>query len=267
VNPISFMTANYVARQLGYHMTGGWGQGDKATQDHFKPIETFGERFEEILKDVRGMGFDAIDIWTGILNPPWATPEHSRIARDLLDKHNLQVVSLAGGFGSTPEEFEAACKLAAALGTRVLGGNTAMREKDRAFVVNTLKKYNVLLGLENHPEKTPQELLDKIGDGGDGTIGACVDTGWYGTQGYDAAKALEELGDHLMHVHLKDVLALGTHDTCRLGKGVVPVEQCVRTLQRIGYQGAISIEHEPENYDPSEDVKAGAAMVRQWLKT
>ena len=53
---ISFIGANYVARELGYKMTGGWGQGDKATQEHFKPIETFEERFEEILRDV--LGFD-----------------------------------------------------------------------------------------------------------------------------------------------------------------------------------------------------------------
>ena len=31
MNMISFMTANYVARQIGYNMTEGWMQGDNAT--------------------------------------------------------------------------------------------------------------------------------------------------------------------------------------------------------------------------------------------
>ena len=49
-NTISFMSANYVARQIGYNMTGGWGQGDKATNDWFRPVETYEERLGEMLE-------------------------------------------------------------------------------------------------------------------------------------------------------------------------------------------------------------------------
>jgi sugar phosphate isomerase/epimerase len=265
MNTISFMSANYVARQVGYHMTGGWGQGDKATSQYFEPIATFADRFGEILQAVRTMGFEALDLWTAHLNPTWATDEHITLARDLLRKHDLRVVSLAGWFGSTNDEFAATCKLAVAVDTDILGGSTSVLEKDRAFVVATLKDYDLRLGIENHPEKTPEELLAKIGDGGDGHIGTTVDTGWYGTQGYDAAQALVELQDHLFHVHLKDVRAPGAHETCRYGDGVVPVERCVRTLQEIGYGGAISVEHEPELFDPTEDCAAGLEMLREWL--
>jgi L-ribulose-5-phosphate 3-epimerase len=264
-NTISFMSANYVARQLGYNMTRGWGQGDTATSEYFQPIETFRERFEEILRDIRAMNFNAMDLWTSHLSPIWATDEHLAIARDLLAQYQLPVVSLAGWFGSTAEEFDATCRLATALGVPVLGGSTSMLQKDRPFVVAALKQHNLKLGLENHPEKTPNELREKIGDGGDGTIGVCVDTGWFGTQGYDAAKALEELSDVLFHVHLKDVLAVGAHDTCRFGQGVVPIHECVETLQRIGYSGPISVEHEPERFDPTEDVIASCALLQEWL--
>jgi sugar phosphate isomerase/epimerase len=259
------MSANYVARQVGYHMTGGWGQGDKATNQYFQPLQTFAERFEEILATVRGIGFTAIDLWTAHLNPTWATDEHIVIARDLLRKHDLRVVSLAGWFGSTNAEFEATCKLAMAVDTKILGGSTSMVEKERAFVVATLKDYDLRLGIENHPEKTPEEMLAKIGDGGDGHIGTTVDTGWYGTQGYDAAQAIARLGDHLFHVHLKDVLTVGAHETCRYRRGIVPVEACVRTLQELGYGGAISVEHKPEYFDPTEDCAAGLQMLRTWL--
>src|ERR687886_1421464 len=80
-NPISFITANYVARELGYNMTGGWGQGDHATNEHFRPIETFAGRFEELLRDVRAMGFEAIDLWNAHLNWAWATDAHIATAR------------------------------------------------------------------------------------------------------------------------------------------------------------------------------------------
>src|SRR3712207_2868759 len=120
MNTISFMTANYVARYVDYQMTGGWGQGDRATNEHFRPIDTFAQRFEEILLDVKAMGFDALDLWTGHLNPAWASEEHITIAGDLLRRHQLQVASLAGGFGSTREELEASCRLAVAVGTNIL---------------------------------------------------------------------------------------------------------------------------------------------------
>ena len=100
MNTISFMSANFVARQVGYHMTEGWGQGDKATNDYFRPLETFAERFEAMLTEVQKMGFTVIDIWLAHLHPTWATPNHLQIARDLLVKHGLTVSSLGPVTGS-----------------------------------------------------------------------------------------------------------------------------------------------------------------------
>ncbi|MBN8621231.1 MAG: sugar phosphate isomerase/epimerase [Anaerolineae bacterium] len=266
MNTISFMTANYVAREIGYRMTDGWMQGQEATDAYFEqPVEVFAPRFDRYMADVRGLGFDAVDIWIPILNPVWATAEHIAAAKESLARHNLKVVSLAGGFGDTREHFEKSCRLAKALDTTILGGGTGLLYSDRAFMVDTLKAHGLKFGFENHPEKNPDEMMEKVGDGGDGTIGLAVDTGWFGTYGFNAAEALETLKDYLFHVHLKDVRAPGGHETCRFGEGVVPVEACARTLKRIGYRGAIAVEHEPHDYDPSDDVRISAGMLRGWL--
>lgn len=265
-NQISFISANFVARQLGYHMTEGWMQGDNATNDFFRPIETFAARFDGMLAEVAAMGFSAIDIWLAHLHWRWATAEHIAIARDLLAKHSLVVTSLAGGFGATRDEFEAACKLATALGTDVLGGSSPFAAAERATAVAILKDTGVKLALENHPaEKTVADMLAKIGDGGDGTIGTAVDTGWWGTQGVDAAQAIRELAPHVIHVHLKDVLAPGGHVTCRYGEGCVPIEACVQTLAALGYAGDIGVEHEPDDFDPTADCIANHRMLEGWL--
>lgn len=265
MNQISFITANYVARQLDYNMTGGWGQGDRASNEFFRPLETFKERFSSMLDEIAGLGFEAIDLWTAQLNPTWATAQHIAIAREALAQHHFPVASLGGGFGSTPDEFEGICRLAVALDCQILAGTTAMLQKDRNFTITTLRNYNLRLGVENHPEKNPAEVLAKIGDGAQGTLGVTVDTGWFGTQGYDAAQALEELAGVLFHVHLKDVLQAGAHNTCGYGKGVVPLERCVHTLQRIGYTGGISIEHEPDHYNPDADCAAALVQLKKWL--
>jgi L-ribulose-5-phosphate 3-epimerase len=262
---ISFMSANYVARQLGWNMQKGWGEGDQATNEYYRPIATYEERLGELLGQVRALGFEAIDIWTGHLNWAWATDRHLEIAHDLLHHHNLTVNSLAGGFGNTPDELERACNVAVAVGTTVLGGNAGVLRTDRSAAVGLLQKYGVQLGIENHPEKTPAELLAKIGDGGDGTIGAAIDTGWFGTQGYDAAQAILELRDHIVHIHLKDVLGAGAHESCRYGLGIVPINRCVQTLQDMGYTGPYSVEHEPDTYDPSDDCRAMLHMLQQML--
>lgn len=244
MNTISFMTANYVAREVGYAMH-GWGHGDRATNDAFRPLETYARRLDELLGDIRALGFDAIDLWGAHLNPSWATDEHVAIACELLAGHGLRVATYEIFIG--PEDVERACEIADAVGTSVIAGFAP-------FVRDGLR-----LAVENHEEKTPAELLARTSDG------VCVDTGWWATQGYDPVRALEELGDRILHVHLKDVLAPGAHDTCRWGLGCVDVEGCVRALQRLGYTGAISVEHEPEHEDPSEDCRTMRAVLEGWL--
>jgi sugar phosphate isomerase/epimerase len=161
-----------------------------------------------------------------------------------------------------PSNIERSCELALALGTSIIGAGFSGDPQELAPV---LEKYDVRLGIENHPERTPQEVLEKIAAGGP-MFGATVDTGWWGTQGYDPARAIEELGGHVLHVHLKDVLALGEpHETCRWGEGIVPVEECVRTLQRMGYTGALAVEHEPETFDPSDDARSMREQLAGWL--
>ena len=258
-NTIAFMTANYVARETGYAMH-GWDHGDRLTNEAFAPLETYGERLDALLADVATLGFDTIDLWGAHLGPEWATDAHVEEALAGLARHGLRVATYATWIG--PSNVERVCELTRALGASVIGGGFSGEPE---MIAPALTRHGVRLGIENHPERTPAEVLAKI-DHGDGAFGATVDTGWWGTQGYDAAQAIDELGDHLLHVHLKDVLAVGEpHDTCRWGDGIVPIEQCVRTLRRLGYDGAIAVEHEPETFDPSDDVRTMREQLEGWL--
>ena len=98
-------------------------------------------------------------------------------------------------------------------------------------------------------------------------MAATVDTGWWATQGYDPVRAIEELAPHVAHVHLKDVLHEGEpHDTCAWGAGIVDVEACVRALARSGYCGALAVEHEPEDHDPAEEIRAMRQRLEEWVR-
>jgi L-ribulose-5-phosphate 3-epimerase len=250
VNAVAFMTANYVARETGYAMH-GWGHGDRATNEAFAPIETYAGRFGALLADIAALGFDTIDVWGAHLSPDWATDAHVEAALAALETHGLAVSTYATWIGLS--NVERSCELARALGTTIIGGGFSGEPEALA---PALERHEVRLAVENHPEKTPAEVLAKIERGGS-AFGATVDTGWWGTQGYDAARAIEELGEHVLHVHLKDVRAPGEpHETCSWGEGIVPIDRCIEVLRRSGYDGAIAVEHEPETVDPSEDVRA-----------
>lgn len=265
MNNLSFMGANLVAQQLDWSMTEGWGQGDAAANAYYEPIETFPERFAAFLTLASDVGFRSVDVWTGQLNWAWATDAHLRAAREALDEAGMMVASYAGLYGDTPEELRTACATASALGTRILGGNAGLLFSDRPTALAILRDTGRILAIENHPESSPQQILDKIGDDGDGALGTAVDTGWWGTQGFDAAEAIRQLGTHVTHVHLKDIRAVGAHETCALGDGVVPVQDCVHAIFDVGYAGPISIEHEPDHHDPMPEVIVSKVRLEQWL--
>jgi L-ribulose-5-phosphate 3-epimerase len=262
---VSFMTANYVARELGYGAADEWGPFDAATNAAFQPIDTFPERFDALLAEIAGAGFDAIDLWFGHLNWRWATDDHVAAARESLDRRHLRVASLAGSIGSTATEVEAACRLANALGIDLIAGPAGIVLTDRDEFAAVLGAHGVRFGLENHPERTPSEVLEAIGDAD--ALGAAVDTGWWATQGYDPVAAIHELSDRLFHVHLKDVEEPGTHVTCMHGEGCANSSDCVAALLSVGYSGPVSIEHHPFDHDPTAECARMLVLIREQLST
>jgi sugar phosphate isomerase/epimerase len=108
---------------------------------------------------------------------------------------------------------------------------------------------------ENHPEKSVDEILAQA-EGG-----LCIDTGWLGTNGIDAASAIRTLGPLVRHVHVKDVRAAGSHATCPLGTGCVGIAEVIAALKEIGYKGWYSWEDEPEDRNPMEI----AGPMREWI--
>jgi len=289
MNTISFMTANFVARQLNYHMTRGWGEGDTATTEFFRPEETFAGRFDAMLGEIADLGFSAIDLWAAHLNPAWATPRQIGEAGALLARRGLSVSSLAFYVSNDLAVLGKIAVIAKACGTRIIGGGCmkGVLEEQRSEFIEILGRHDLIFGFENHPEKSPEELLEKIGDSAGGRIGLAIDTGWFGSNRCDAADAIRKLAGRIVHVHLKDVLEphvrsghkdiresvpdrdptlkdMG-HETCALGDGVVGIRECVLALKETGYSGGISIEHEPEDHNPLADVKLSLSRLRKWL--
>lgn len=264
MHTISFISANYVARALEYSGPHEWGTNDEATIQ-----AASAEHFETVADDIANAGFQAVDIWTAHCHWQHHGEQHREQVKDICARRGLAVSSYAGGLQiDGAADLDAPFAFMQRLGAPLFaGGINGLPDNELAAAVNDVcEKYDMRWGFENHPQKTADEILSKIGHGRYDRCGVALDTGWCATQGLDALEAAKRLRDYLFILHLKDVEAVGGHDTCALGEGVVPVENVVRYLVESGWQGTICIEHEPYDRDPMPEVRRSLERLQQWLR-
>lgn len=261
---ISFITANFVGRALGYQEKGfSWTKADEATQLLFYG-DPFEAEFSEILKIISDAGFKAIELWTPHLHYNRASKDQIKKAREILERYQLSLCAYAGGFGNSEGEVEKCFQLADKMGIKILAGGLNEKLLDRAY--SLCQKHKIRLAFENHPDReTPEKIKGLITDRED-WFGSCVDTGWFATFGIDAGEAIQKLGKNVFHVHLKDIRKAGAHETCALGDGVVNTPSVISALRKIKYDGYMSIEHEPEDRDPMKEVRKSLSRLGEWLR-
>jgi L-ribulose-5-phosphate 3-epimerase len=261
----SFITANYVARAKGYNGEPNWGVHDQATRDN-----TSADQWGFICRDVARQGFKAIDIWTAHCHWQHHDREgYPERVKALCAENGLEVTSYAGGIPiKKPADLDAPLAFMNRIGAPIFaGGIHGLPVADLAPAVqDACQRHGVRWALENHPEKSADEILNKIGNGKFDRCGVALDTGWCAIQHMDALDATKRVRPSLFILHLKDVVAPGSHDTCAIGEGVVPCEQVVRYLVETNWSGAICIEHEPYDRDPMPEVKRSLERVQQWLR-
>ena len=66
-------------------------------------------------------------------------------------------------------------------------------------------------------------------------------------------------------MHLKDVEEPGTHVSCMHGAGCARIDACVDELVTSGYRGALTVEHEPFDRDPTEEVIRMRELIEERL--
>ncbi|HEY5912221.1 MAG TPA: sugar phosphate isomerase/epimerase family protein [Verrucomicrobiae bacterium] len=234
---IAFNTANLVGRVSGYrYELSHWGE------QHQKTIAATDEQaWDSICGDIAAAGYRAVEIWEAHAAPESLDSAKAATWRRILENHKLQAIGYGGSF--RPETIRVCQWLGI---PRINGG---LRGQTPAQATVLCRESGVSFNLENHPEKSVEEILKPIA-GGNESLGVCVDTGWLGTQGVDAPKTIETLAGLVRHTHIKDVQRAGGHQTCRLGQGVVNIPGVLNALRKIGYPGWYSWEDEPEDRNP-----------------
>ncbi len=102
-------------------------------------------------------------------------------------------------------------------------------------------------------------------------IGFCMDCGHFYRAGVDPMLALDEFGNRVYGIHLKDLMpnAEGKWEDVVVGTGKINLKALLDKLQEIGFKGYLSLEYEsdPENPVPSmlkclDNIKAAAAELK-----
>jgi len=246
---ISFVTANLVAQVTGYRFElAHWGD------QHKKTVAVTDEKaWSAICKEIAAYGFKAIEIWEAHAAPEVMDRQRGAAWKTIMEEHGLKAIGYGGQLNRKTLEI---CQW---LGIPQINGWIGENTPEQATAL--CKEMGVRFNIENHPQKTADELLKIVGGGND-WLGVCIDTGWLGTQGVSGPDIIRACGPLVRHAHIKDVKAVGAHQTCLLGEGVARVAECIAALKAGGYTGWYSWEDEPEDRNPFDS----AVRNRQWIE-
>ncbi len=255
---LSCVTASHVADLIGYPGHVDWGLAAR-TIEAAPLLETI----DGLLQRLAPARLDGIEFWFPHVAPARLTPALATTIRRRLAGRGMVCAACAGGVADPAQDAyacEEAFQVANLLRAPVIAGHIAAGLAPRLAPV--CAAYGVRIGYENGGDKDAAEMLAAMQGGGE-WVGAAIDTGNMAGQGGDPVQAIRELGRRIIHVHLKDVPAVGSHDCVALGAGTVDIKGVIRELKACGYDGWLSIEVETGDHDPTDEIIASAETVRR----
>ena len=153
-------------------------------------------------------------------------------------------------------------------------------------ILNQYQKFGIKFALEVHPTEiafdiaSAQRAIEALD--GHPAFGFNYDPSHLGYQGVDYVEFIHRFSDRIFHVHMKDVGwsqtpkdagVFGGHtdfgdrrrfwDFRSLGRGNIDFEEIIRALNRINYQGPLSVEWEDSGMDREHGATEAAAFVKE----
>jgi len=141
------------------------------------------------------------------------------------------------------------------------------------FVEALAKEYGIRCAIHNHgPEDkqfpTPQSVLEAV-KGMDKHMGLCMDIGHSARAGADIITSIQQAGDRLFDMHVKDLsdptkkdLSPGVPSQVDIGDGKLPFPAVFKQLKKMGYQGCVNMEYEINGKDPMLGMQRSLSYMR-----
>lgn len=218
---------------------------------------------ESVVERLDGGLLDGLEFWFAHVPASTLTPLLAREIRRRLSAKDLACAACGGSVGNPaadPDGCEMWFQVTSMLHAPLIAGDVVSEGLDE--LARLCARYRVRVAYENHPEKDVAEILERI-KGGNEWVGVTLDTGSLAQHGGDPVLAVRQLGDSLMHVHIRDVPAVGSELSLPIGSGIVDVPGVVRELAKADYEGWVSIEIPLETDDPSAAILDAASLIRR----
>jgi len=135
------------------------------------------------------------------------------------------------------------------------------------LVDKKVKEYDIKVAIHNHGPgddlyPSPESIYDKVKEF-DQRIGICMDIGHTKRIGIDPAESAIKYANRLHDVHIKDVSAAQPEgETVEIGRGVIDIPGFLKALDKIKYDGVLSLEYEKD----AESPMVGSAESVGYLK-
>jgi sugar phosphate isomerase/epimerase len=259
------ITCNYFMKIYDYKAPENFNWGDMCAQwrARFKK-----EDFLALAKEIRGMGYDALEIWEPTFSHDiYSEDDAKALASDLAAMGFNKLAYCIGGWGKeSVGAVDKAYRFARALGADVVVGCIIKADVDIILPVveEAGKKYGLKYAIENHPSpnlESPNEVAEAIKPYT--TIGANLDTGIYNQQGFDVLDAYKLLKDKIYHSHFKDTLK-GGEGCLPIGDGDAPLAELLRLYEADDFKYMLSVEFEYSK-NPAPGLLKSIKYIKQQL--
>jgi len=152
-------------------------------------------------------------------------------------------------------------------------------------ILDTFRDAKVRFAIEVHPTEiafdisSAERALDAVAN--HPSFGFNYDPSHFGYQGVDYVAFIERFGDRIFHAHMKDVWWSPTPkrsgvfcghrnfghrdrawDFRSIGRGRIDFEEVIRALNRVGYQGPLSVEWEDAGMDREFGAREACARIK-----
>lgn len=256
--------------------------------------------FDRAVTDIAQAGFEGIEIMcdTPHAFPGELSGDDISAISAVLEKNNLSISNLNAFMMCAVKDFhhpswieedeafrqirinytidciDLACQLGAKTISTEPGGPLGDMSQERALalfedgirqVLPYAQKKDIHLLIEPEPGlliETSDQFLSFMERFTSHHLGLNFDIGHFFCVGEDPEETVDKLKDHTLHYHLEDIPQNRTHEHIMLGTGGIDIKGVLKTIEKTGYNGFVTVELYPYLDTPGEI----ANLARTFLK-
>lgn len=218
--------------------------------------------FPECMAELQKLGLSHME-FCGVHFPADATHPDFESVKEKVAAAGVRVPCYGvEGFSADEAANRKKFEFAKAMGIGILTADPTADSFDNLDAL--VEEFGVKIAIHNHG---PGARYDKVADtlaavqGRSPLIGACLDTGHCIRSNEKPHDVIEQLGDRLVSVHLKDWIHGGEEQI--VGNGDLDLVATVAALRSVNFNGPIMLEYEESPDNPVPDMKIG---LENWAK-